>query len=518
MKKITSIIVSLVILLTCAATASAAATDRACEWGENCPSAAFEDLELGTWYHDQVDQMIGAGLMNGMGEKEFAPTEILSRAMFVTILYRATGETAPAGNSEFTDLQAGSWYEDAVLWAEDKGLVIGVDAGIFAPNSPITREQIAVILYRYIAAYDLYIDEINADLSSFKDDKKVSEWSEEAMLWAVSDKIFIGDDMGKLNPTSFAKRCEAAVIMVRFIDNEYASYDAVVTAPEQLKEALTSGGEILVTEDVTVAEPLTVTKDTAITLEGNLNAYVEDARPFNLENNANLTINGGDNTIQVGDYGLVNIVAGTSAQVTLNGGNYVGNTDNGSFIKPRGTEPISVVLQGVTYTDESTNGGWLLDASSHSGELSVTVVGGTYNAYNGITSVENLYMQGVNMTMKHNGILSGHNATLEGCKITVTNEGTDIENHNAPSTAIAAFNNGKVVANNCVLDAKKHTLALYTSGGTIEANGCTFVNGTIAEYHQNGEYPLAEYVILVDGQEPTGILYPNCLDNPCTIH
>ena len=154
--------------------------------------------------------------MEGVGGGKFDPNGTMSRAMMVTVLYRMAGEPKVAGPSSFTDVPTGKWYSDAIAWAQENGIVLGVLAGKFAPNGNVTREQIATILWRYEG-----MPKATADLTKFKDSGKISSYAKDAMTWAVSEGIFIGD-AGNLKPTSSATRAEFACIIMRYLDGSYA--------------------------------------------------------------------------------------------------------------------------------------------------------------------------------------------------------------------------------------------------------------------------------------------------------
>ena len=168
-----------------------------------------------TWYHEAVDFTVSEGLMSGVGGGKFDPNGTMTRAMMVTVLYRMAGSPAVTGPSSFTDVPEGQWYSDAIAWAQDNGIVLGVLADKFDPNGYVTREQIATILWRYENK-----PEVTADLSSFKDAASISEYAVDAMTWAVSEGIFQGD-AGNLKPTAYATRAEFACIIMRYLGGSY---------------------------------------------------------------------------------------------------------------------------------------------------------------------------------------------------------------------------------------------------------------------------------------------------------
>lgn len=178
-----------------------------------CPSAAFTDVEENVWYHDGIDFMVKNGYMNGVSATEFDVEGSLTRAQLVTILYRIAGEPETSAAIPFADVADGQWYTKAIVWAAENGIVKGVNETTFAPNDPITREQIAVILYRY--AHEENTED--GKLTSFPDAKDISGYALEAMNWAVARGLINGSD-GKLLPQDTATRAQIAVILARYLN------------------------------------------------------------------------------------------------------------------------------------------------------------------------------------------------------------------------------------------------------------------------------------------------------------
>ena len=178
-----------------------------------CPSAAFTDVEENVWYHDGIDFMVRNGYMNGVAADTFDVDGSLTRAQLVTILYRIAGEPETSAAIPFADVADGQWYTKAIVWAAENGIVKGVNETTFAPNDPITREQIAVILYRY--AHEENTED--GKLTSFPDAKDISGYALEAMNWAVARGLINGSD-GKLLPQDTATRAQIAVILARYLN------------------------------------------------------------------------------------------------------------------------------------------------------------------------------------------------------------------------------------------------------------------------------------------------------------
>ena len=180
--------------------------------GAICPCIDFTDVSADNWFHDSVVYAYTNGLMNGVSEDLFDPDGKLTRAMLVTILYRMEGAPSDDGlQNPFTDVAQGQWYYDAVVWAANEGIVNGMDEETFAPDLPITREQIATILYRYSGA-----DEAAESVSDFADLPQVSDYAMQAVLWAIESGIINGMD-GLLAPQATATRAQAATMLMRYL-------------------------------------------------------------------------------------------------------------------------------------------------------------------------------------------------------------------------------------------------------------------------------------------------------------
>ena len=139
--------------------------------------------------------------------------------MIVTILYRLENEPEITAENPFSDVEDGKWYTDAVIWAAENKIVDGYGNGKFGPNDPITREQLAAILYRYaqFKGVDVSVGE-DTNILSFGDATEVSGWANAAMRWAVGSGIINGKD-GRLVPKGDASRAEAATMLQRFCEN-----------------------------------------------------------------------------------------------------------------------------------------------------------------------------------------------------------------------------------------------------------------------------------------------------------
>ena len=159
--------------------------------------------------------MIHHNLMNGVSATSFNPDGTLTRAQFVTILYRAAGSPAVSGTSKFSNVPAGQWYTAPVIWASQNGIVNGVSATSFAPDASVTREQIATFLYRYVKP-SAVSDDV---LASYTDGANVSSYAVQPMRWTVSKGI-ITDTNGMLHPQRPATRAEVCVMFMNLLINE----------------------------------------------------------------------------------------------------------------------------------------------------------------------------------------------------------------------------------------------------------------------------------------------------------
>ena len=178
----------------------------------------FVDVDESAWYYNSVKYVSDNGLMSGVSETEFAPEMDMTRAMLVTVLYRAAG--APDMSNEiwgypFEDVDAESWYGAAVYWARNNDIIQGYSDEKFAPNEPVTREQMAAILYRYAQFRSISTDE-TGDLSQFTDSDSISEWAKNSVDWAIGKGLLTGKGNGILDPTGNATRAEVAAMLQRF--------------------------------------------------------------------------------------------------------------------------------------------------------------------------------------------------------------------------------------------------------------------------------------------------------------
>lgn len=175
----------------------------------------FTDVAETDWFYDSVRFVYENGLFQGMTGTLFMPQESMNRAMLATVLYRLAGGPEAVPSHAFQDVPAEAYYAEAVSWAYQNGIVEGMAEGIYAPDQKVTREQMAVMLYRYAKQYAGMATEARGDLSAFPDQGKIAPWAREAMAWAVGEGIMEGAN-GQLLPGGSAKRAEVAAMLQRF--------------------------------------------------------------------------------------------------------------------------------------------------------------------------------------------------------------------------------------------------------------------------------------------------------------
>ncbi len=180
---------------------------------------SFTDVKKSDWFYTNVEYAVNNKLMNGTTATTFAPSENLTRAMLIAILYRAEGEPAVNKSIPFSDVAVNAYYANAVIWAQQNGIVNGVTENAFAPDNNITREQIAAIMFRFAKykGYDVSVGE-STNILSYTDARDVSEYAVSAMQYAVGSGLMKGKTESTINPLDNATRAEIAAILQRFIE------------------------------------------------------------------------------------------------------------------------------------------------------------------------------------------------------------------------------------------------------------------------------------------------------------
>lgn len=183
----------------------------------------FTDVATNAWYSDAVQYVYDHDMMNGTGSGKFSPDSFTSRGMVITILHRIEGLPTASG-VDFVDVPAGQWYTNAVAWGSESGIINGHGNGQFCPNDPITREQMATILYRY-AKYKGYDTTITGNTAGFFDEDKIDSYAVDAIKWMLGIGLIEGTDRNTLDPLGSATRAQAATILMRFCKKYvFASY------------------------------------------------------------------------------------------------------------------------------------------------------------------------------------------------------------------------------------------------------------------------------------------------------
>ena len=186
------------------------------------PTWPFTDVTEGDdWFYDAVAYVYENGIMAGTDETTFEPYMELDRAMAAQLFYNLEGQPAVTGDSTFTDVTSGHWAVDAITWAAQNDIVAGIGGGLYDPDSNVTREQFAVMLYKYarFKGYDLTA---TGDLTQFPDMDAISGWAETALSWANGNGLINGNEDGTLAPGGTATRAQAASILAQF-DQSFAN-------------------------------------------------------------------------------------------------------------------------------------------------------------------------------------------------------------------------------------------------------------------------------------------------------
>lgn len=192
MKRIYSLFLTLAVVLSLCATAFA---------------ANYSDVPAGAWYTDAVAYVQDNNLMSGTDDTHFDPNGTMTRAMLAAVLHRAADRPAVSGEDSFTDTVSGAWYADGVLWASQQGLVSGYGNGLFGTNDPVSREQLAAILWRYAGSPAA---EAGTD---FADEDDIASYAATAVDWARANNIISGMDDGRFDPKGNATRAQVASIL-----------------------------------------------------------------------------------------------------------------------------------------------------------------------------------------------------------------------------------------------------------------------------------------------------------------
>ena len=183
------------------------------------PTWPFEDVTEGDdWFYDAVAYVYENGIMAGTSDTTFEPDMLLDRAMAAQLFYNLEGKPAVTGDSSFSDVTSGHWAVDAITWAAQNDIVAGIGGGLYDPDTDVTREQFAVMLYKYarFKGYDLTA---TGDLTQFPDAGSISSWAETALSWANGNELINGHESGTIDPKGSTIRAQAASILANFDQN-----------------------------------------------------------------------------------------------------------------------------------------------------------------------------------------------------------------------------------------------------------------------------------------------------------
>lgn len=186
---------------------------------EETETISFLDVKKSDWFYDAVSYAVENGLMSGMSEDIFAPNTPLTREMLAVVLYNVEGQPEGTEANTFTDVKGDMWYTDAILWANENGIVAGYDNGAYGVGDLITREQFATILYRYAQFKGYDTTQGGMAVREFSDYENISDYARPAMAWVVNAGIMGGMDDGTLMPQGKATRAEAATMLMNFCEN-----------------------------------------------------------------------------------------------------------------------------------------------------------------------------------------------------------------------------------------------------------------------------------------------------------
>lgn len=179
----------------------------------------YTDVPAGAWYADAVAYVRDAGIMGGTSDTAFSPDGVMTRSMAAAVLYRTAGSPAATGTADFTDVEPDAYYSAAVSWAAGQGILSGYGNGLFGPDDPVSRAQLATILWRYAGSPTV---ETGAD---FADESTIPTYAAAAVDWARADGIINGKDGNRFDPDGIATRAQMAVILRNFLSLNGGSPD-----------------------------------------------------------------------------------------------------------------------------------------------------------------------------------------------------------------------------------------------------------------------------------------------------
>jgi len=225
LKRIGTLLLALVLALSLAVPAFA-----------NLEDTGFSDVDANAWYAEAVMYCREQNLMAGTGNNQFAPESNLTRAQLATVLYQIEGTPAVTGTDAFTDTSDGAWYGDAVLWASQQGLISGYGGGLFGPNDPVTREQMATIFWCYAGSPTV------GEASNYTDNASIAAYAVSAVNWASANNIVRPVSSGTFAPKSNATRAQVADALMNYDRTKQTA----PTTPTEPDTTPSEGGRILI--------------------------------------------------------------------------------------------------------------------------------------------------------------------------------------------------------------------------------------------------------------------------------
>ena len=175
---------------------------------------SFTDVRSTDWFSDAVSYVQERGLMSSTSATNFSPNEPTTRAMLVTVLYRAAGQPETTGQSSFADVLARDYFANAVAWASENNIVTGYSRTRFGSNDPVSREQIATLLWRYAGSPSA------GSAQNFSDRNQISDYAADAVNWARANGIVNGRPGNRFDPKANATRAEVATILRNFLSQQ----------------------------------------------------------------------------------------------------------------------------------------------------------------------------------------------------------------------------------------------------------------------------------------------------------
>lgn len=175
-------------------------------------AAVYSDVSANAWYAVAVDEVSHREIMTGTSATTFSPNAPMNRGMLATVLNRAAGSPHSTAGLFFQDIEAGTWYIDAVIWCNEMGYMEGTDTTHFSPDLPLTREQLATVLWRYVGKPPAAL----SAAASFADSGAISSWAQGGVAWCVSAGLLNGKPNNLLDPKGTVTRAEMAQVLLNY--------------------------------------------------------------------------------------------------------------------------------------------------------------------------------------------------------------------------------------------------------------------------------------------------------------